>query len=125
LLGQNQPASPPRYGYAVFSPASPFNVQEGSSQLIQPQNAYYQVKWMRADGQPFPSGIYQNGNDLQINGARAEHSGTYYCELYDANGTPTTVPYEIRVQANDRQGLSGGKTHGNRTSPFTDEFTIK
>ncbi len=84
-------------------------IAEGASQLIQPQGAYYRVEWHRDGGQPLPSGIFQNGNALQITGARPDHSGTYYCELYGVDGIPITARYEIRVQPGDRPHLSGGK----------------
>jgi hypothetical protein len=85
------------------------NIVEGASQLIQPQGAYYRVQWRRDRGQSLPSGIYQNGNALQISGARPDHSGTYYCDMQGADGTPVTVPYEIRVQTGERQQPSGGQ----------------
>ncbi len=105
-LGQGGPSGP---SYPVFIPASPLIIAAGSSQLIQPQGAYYQVQWRRDGGQPLPSGVYQNGNGLQITDARPDHSGTYYCELYGADGLPTSIPYEIRVRAGDRPHPSGGK----------------
>ena len=85
------------------------NLQEGASQVILPQGAYYRVQWRRDRDQPLPSGIYQNGNALQISNARPDQSGTYFCELYGADGTPVTVPYEIRVRPGDRPPLTGGK----------------
>jgi len=99
----------PGYGVGpVFSPASPLAINEGDNQLIQPPGGYYRVQWSRAGGQPLPSGISQNGNGLQIVGARPDHSGTYYCELLQSDGTPLTVPYEIRVQAGSKQPDVGG-----------------
>lgn len=91
----------------MFNSASPNSIQPGANQLIEPQGNYYRVDWTRADGQPFPAGIYQTGNGLSINGARPEHSGTYYCVLYDANGNPTTVPYEIRVEGSSHEHVTG------------------
>lgn len=85
------------------------NIAEGASQLIQPRGAFYRVQWRRDRGQSLPSGIYQNGNALQISGARPDQSGVYYCEVYGADGTPVTIPYEIRVQAGGRPQPSGGK----------------
>ncbi|UJR23322.1 hypothetical protein I4U23_026336 [Adineta vaga] len=99
--GQVRPTSP-GYGQPAFSPPSPLIIAEGSSQTVQPQGGYYRVYWRRGDGQGLPSGIYQDGNSLQITGARPDFSGTYYCELHDSVGTPITVPYEIRVEARDR-----------------------
>ena len=96
-------------GGLAFSPPSPLNLQEGASQLIQPQGAYYRVQWRRDRDQPLPSGFYQNGNALQISNARPDQSGTYFCELYGADGTPVTVPYEIRVRPGDRPPLPSGK----------------
>lgn len=93
--------------FPVFSPASPLSISEGSSQFIQPPSDYYQAQWTRADNQPFSSGIQQSGNALQITGARPDHSGTYYCQLYGADGTQVRVPYEIHVQSSPRPQPSG------------------
>ena len=90
----------------MFSPASPLSIAAGSSQAIQPQGGYYRVQWRRGDNQGFPSGLYQDGDALRIVNARPDHSGTYYCELYGADGRQVTVPYEIRVQGSDH-GSSG------------------
>ncbi|UJR19172.1 hypothetical protein I4U23_022302 [Adineta vaga] len=84
--------------YPVFHPSSPLSIQEGANQLIQPPTGYYRAVWTRHDSQSLPSDIYQRGNDLQITNARSDHSGTYYCELYNADGTRTTIPYEIHIQ---------------------------
>jgi hypothetical protein len=84
-------------------------IDEGASQSIQPLGAYYSVQWRRDSGQPLPSGIYQNGNALQISSARPDQSGTYYCELHGADGIPLSVPYEIRVRQGDRPHPFGGK----------------
>ena len=77
--------------------------------MIQPQGAYYRVQWRREGGQPLPSGVYQNGNALQITNARPDQSGVYLCELATADGTPVTASYEIRVRPSDRPQPSGGK----------------
>ncbi len=108
FLGQGRPQGP-TYGETVFSPPSPLTIAEGGNQLIQPQGAFYQVQWRRAGGQALPSGIYQNGNALQVTNARPDQSGIYYCELYGADGRPTSVPYEIRVRPGDRPQPTGGK----------------
>lgn len=84
-------------------------IAEGANQLIQPQGAYYRVQWRREGGQPLPSGVYQNGNALQLTNARPDQSGVYLCELVTADGTPVTASYEIRVRPTDRPPLSGGK----------------
>ena len=107
-LGQVQPIVPAP-AYPEFDPASPLNIAEGASQLIQPRGAFYRVQWRRDRGQPLPSGFYQNGNALQISGARPDQSGVYYCEVFGADGTPVTIPYEIRVQAGERPQPSGGE----------------
>ncbi|CAF1504705.1 unnamed protein product [Adineta ricciae] len=82
----------------VFYPSTPLSIEEGANQLIQAPAGYYRAYWTRQDGQNLPSNIYQRGNDLQITNARSDHSGTYYCELYNVDGTRTTIPYEIRIQ---------------------------
>ncbi len=84
-------------------------ISEGASQLIQPPGGYYQVQWRRDGGQPLPSGVYQSGNALQITNARPDQSGTYYCELYGADGIPASIPYEIRVRAAARPYPAGSK----------------
>ena len=99
----------PGYAYPVFNPPSPLTIAEGSSQLIQPQGAFYRVQWRRERNQPLPSGIYQNGNALQISGARPDQSGLYYCEVSGADGTPITIPYEVRVQAGGRHQPARGE----------------
>lgn len=103
------PGYVPGYSSVVFSPASPLSIEEGASQLIQPPGGYYRVQWTRAGGQPLPSGIYQNGNALQITSARPDQSGTYICELTGADGVPVNAPYEIRIRASERQPPIGGK----------------
>ena len=84
-------------------------VDEGASQFIQPPAGYSRAQWTRADGQPLPAGVYQNGNTLQILAARPEHSGTYYCLIYGADGNPVNVPYEVRVQPTDTAHSHAGK----------------
>ncbi|CAF3691198.1 unnamed protein product [Adineta steineri] len=116
--GQPQPAVP-SYGYPVFSPASPLTINEGTSHLIQPQGSYYRAQWRRDGSQALPSGIYQNGNGLQITGARPDHSGTYYCELYGPDGTPITVPYVIHVQHDGRAPVVSGGPPRIRIEPRT------
>lgn len=79
--------------------------------MIQPPSGYYRVQWSRGGGQPLPSGIYQEGNALQISSARPDQSGTYICELVGNDGASVNAPYEIRVQAGARQPtLPGGKS---------------
>ena len=122
-LGQYQPQPQPQpygpgYGYPVFSPASPLNIAEGTNQLIQPQGVYYNVQWRRDGGQSLPSGVYQNGNALQITNAQPDQSGTYYCDIYGADGIPINVPYEIRVRAADRPQPSSGKFIEGRKKSF-------
>ncbi|CAF1607632.1 unnamed protein product [Rotaria magnacalcarata] len=105
--GQRQPG--PGAAYPLFTPASPLTITEGASQLIQPQGFYQRVYWRREPGQLFPAGVYQNGNALQINSARPDHSGTYYCDLYGSDGSLMSIPYEVRVRAADRPlGPTGG-----------------
>ncbi|CAF4524399.1 unnamed protein product [Rotaria socialis] len=105
--GQRQPG--PGAAYPLFTPASPLTIAEGASQLIQPQGFYQRVYWRRDAGQSFPAGVYQSGNALQINSARPDHSGTYYCDLYGSDGSLMSIPYEVRVRAADRPyGPSGG-----------------
>jgi hypothetical protein len=106
----------PGYGASVFSPAGPLSIGEGVSQLIQPQSGYYRADWTRADGQPLPEGVFQNGNALQIEGARPEHSGTYNCVLYGDNGEITNVPYVIRVEGGSARPPPSGKSHGTITA---------
>jgi hypothetical protein len=84
--------------HPTFTPASPLTLDEGASQYIQPPPGYYSVKWTRADGQPFPPAIYQHGNLLQINNARPEYAGTYYCQVYRADGSSNNYPFELRVR---------------------------
>lgn len=107
-LGQRRPYGA-GYAYPVFSPPSPLTVNEGETKLIQPQGTYYRVYWRREGSAQLPAGVSQNGNGLQISGARPDQSGTYYCELYGADGTPTSVPYEVRVLASDRPHAVSGK----------------
>ncbi|CAF3522929.1 unnamed protein product [Rotaria socialis] len=103
-----RPAQHTHVSQPVLSPASPLSINEGASQLIHPPADYHQAIWTRADGQPFSSGISQHGNALNIAGARPEHSGIYYCELYGVDGNPVKVPYEIQVQASPRPHPVGG-----------------
>lgn len=103
-----QPSSP-GYGYSMFQPASPLTLAEGATQIIQPQGGFYRVQWRRERGQPLPSGIYQNGNGLQISGARPDHTGTYYFEYIGPSGEPIVVPYEIRVVGGGRHPPATGK----------------
>ena len=99
----------PTYGhYPTFTPSSPLSIREGSNQLIQPPSEYVGAQWTRGEGQPLPSGISQHGNALQITGARSDHSGTYYCDLYGADGRSTRVQYEIHVQPVDKLQPAGG-----------------
>ena len=104
-----RPGQQTGYGLAVFNPSSPLTLSEGANQLIQPQGGYYRVQWRRENGQPLPSGIYQNGNGLQITNARHDHSGTYICELYGASGAPQIVSYEIRVNPGPTHQPGSGK----------------
>ncbi|CAF4183766.1 unnamed protein product [Rotaria sp. Silwood2] len=99
--GQPQPISPP-FAYPVFSPPSPLTIIEGDNQVVQPQGVFYQVYWRREVDQPLPLGITQSGNNLQISGARPEHSGTYYCDVYGSDGAQASIPYELRVQHLER-----------------------
>ena len=92
------------------------SIGEGANQLIQPQSGYYRADWTRADGQPLPEGVFQNGNALQIEGARPEHSGTYNCVLYGDNGEMTTVPYEVRVQGGGAHPPPSGKSYEEMTT---------
>lgn len=116
-LGQRQTFGP-GYGYSLFTSPSPLVLNEGESKFVQPQGSYYRVFWRR-DGSPqLPSGVSQNGNGLQITSAKPEHSGTYYCELYGADGVPKSIPYEIRVQAGERPQSSGNKLIKNKDNCF-------
>lgn len=90
----------------TFSPAGPLSIHAGGNQLIHAPSGY-QAFWTRADGQPLPSGVSQTGNDLQIAGARPEHSGTYNCELYGSDGAPIRATYEIHVQGHGRPHVDG------------------
>ena len=124
FLGQGQGYGPSQGG-PVFSPPSPLTIAEGGNQLIQPQGVLYQVQWRRDGGQALPSGIYQNGNALQITNARPDQSGTYYCEVYGGDGRPSSYSYEIRVRPGDRPQPSGGKFIRRKTNFYEFKFNFR
>ncbi|CAF0982097.1 unnamed protein product [Adineta ricciae] len=101
--------TPPNYdvqpGYDVHvqppHPTGPVSVEEGGNQLIQAPAGYDRAYWSRSDGQGLPDGIYQAGNDLQVTNARAEHTGTYYCDLYRNDGTRVQIPYQIQIRPSE------------------------
>ena len=93
--------APPNYDVQPQQPAAPVSVEEGGNQLIQAPAGYDHAYWSRSDGQALPDGIYQAGNDLQITNARAEHTGTYYCDVQRSDGTRAQVAYQIQIRPSE------------------------